>query len=163
MVVLRVRLPFNPFLFIRPFEKRTYYAVDMVIRPSVSRASEMFSKPFSTCFEIWTWNLVYTFGRWHDTSGFSFITTRSLPLESFPDFFLSDLRYQLGSCFIHSVCCTTYRVHVSPEWGPCDLFHVLRIRAVNQHIHRCWQTGVLGSLRLFLFILMQTSNNMAHI
>ena len=78
---------------------------------------------------------------WHDTSGLSFITGGPLPLASFPDFFfLNVLRYQLESWFIHSVGCTTYWVHVSPEWGSCDLLHVLNMGTINyQGIHRCWQ------------------------
>ena len=32
----------------------------------------MFSELFPTCFEIWTWSLVYTSCRWHDTSSLSF-------------------------------------------------------------------------------------------
>ena len=86
---------------------------------------------FSACFEIWTWNLVYTSGRWHNTSSLNFITIRSRPLESFPDFFLNVLRCQFESWFIHSVGCTTYWVHVSPEWGPCDQLHVLSLGTVN--------------------------------
>ena len=35
-------------------------------------ASGKSSELFSTCFEIWTWNLLYTPGRWHDTSSLSF-------------------------------------------------------------------------------------------
>ena len=94
---------------------------------------ESFLTFFSTCFEIWTWNLVYASSRWHDRSRLSFITIRSLPL--------------------HSVGCTTYWVHVSSEWGPCDLLHVLRLGTVNQQaIHLCWQTGALASLWLLLFI-----------
>ena len=50
-----------------PFEKRTYYAVAMSVRPSE------FSGLFSTCFEISFSNLVYTFSRWHDMSSLSFI------------------------------------------------------------------------------------------
>ena len=37
---------------------------------------------YSTCFEIWIWNVVYTSGRWHDISNLSFIAIRSLPLET---------------------------------------------------------------------------------
>ena len=48
---------------------------------------ESFLSFFSTCFKIWTWNLVYTSGRWLDTSSLSFITIRSLPLKSSQDFF----------------------------------------------------------------------------
>ena len=49
----------------------------------------------------------------------------SLPLESFPDVFLNVSRCQFKSWFIHSVGCTTYWVHVSPECGSCDLLHLL--------------------------------------
>ena len=76
-------------------------------------ASENFYRLFFSCFEIWIWNLVYTSSRWHDTWGLSFITIRSLPLESFLDFFskcfevsasklvytLSKLHNILSSCF----------------------------------------------------------------
>ena len=65
------------------------------------------------------------------TWGLSFITIRSLPLKSFPDFFLNVLPYQLESWFIHWVGCTTYWVHVSLEWDPCDLLHVLSLGTVN--------------------------------
>ena len=41
---------------------------------------------FSTCFDFWTWNLLHTSGRWHDTWGLSFITIRSRPLESWKVF-----------------------------------------------------------------------------
>ena len=34
--------------------------------------SRTFSELFPTCFEIWTWSLVYTSCRWHDTSSLSF-------------------------------------------------------------------------------------------
>ena len=61
-----------------------------------------------------------------DTWGLSFIRIRSLPLKSFLDFFLNVVPYQLESWFIHWVGCTTYRVHVSLEWDPCDL-HVLSL------------------------------------
>ena len=73
----------NPFwifiVFIRPFEKRTYYAMAMSVRLSV-RPSVRPSFPdfFSTCFEISIWNLVYAFSRWHDMSSLSFITIGSL-------------------------------------------------------------------------------------
>ena len=36
----------------------------------------------------------------------------------FPDFFLNGLVYQFDNWFIHSVGCTTYWVHISPEWSP---------------------------------------------
>ena len=72
-------------IFIRPFEKRTYYAVAMSVRlsvrvhlfvlPSVRPRLPDFS---STCFEISIWNLVYTFNRWHDMSSVSCITIESL-------------------------------------------------------------------------------------
>ena len=92
---------------------------------------------------FWDMNLkpgIYTSSRWHDTWGLSFITIRSMPLESFLDFFLNVLRYQLQSWFIHSVGCTTCWVHVSPEWGPCDLLHVLSLVTVNwQGIYWCWR------------------------
>ena len=48
-------------IFIRPFEKWTYYAVAMSVRPRFPDFS-------STCFKISIWNLVYTFSRWHDMS-----------------------------------------------------------------------------------------------
>ena len=50
-----------------------------------------------------------------DTWGLSFIRIRSLPLKCW---------------FIHWVGCTTYWVHVSLEWDPCDL-HVLSLGTVN--------------------------------
>ena len=65
-----------------------------------------------------------------DTWGLSFIRIRSLPLKSFRDFFLNVVPYQLESWFIHWVGCTTYWVHVSLEWHPCDL-HVLSLGTVN--------------------------------
>ena len=67
------------YFFIRPFEKRTYYALAMSVRLSV-RPSVRPSFPdfFSTCFEISIWNLVYAFSRWHDMSSLSFITIGSL-------------------------------------------------------------------------------------
>ena len=65
-----------------------------------------------------------------DTWGLSFIRIRSLPLKSFLDFFLNVVPYQLESWFIHWVGCTTYWVHVSLEWDPCDL-HVLSLGIVN--------------------------------
>ena len=66
-------------VFIRPFEKRTYYAMAMSVRLSV-RPSVRPSFPdfFSTCFDISNWNLVYAFSRWHDMSSLSFITIGSL-------------------------------------------------------------------------------------
>ena len=63
------------YVFIRPFEKRTYYAMAMSVRPSVRPSFPDF---FSTCFEISIWNLVYAFSRWHDMSSLSFITIGSL-------------------------------------------------------------------------------------
>ena len=75
-----------------------------------------------------------------DTWGLSFNRTRSLPLKSFPDFFLNVLSYQLESWFIHWVGCTTNWVHVSLEWDPCDLLHVISLGTVNeQGIHWCWE------------------------
>ena len=65
-----------------------------------------------------------------DTWGLSFIIIRSLPLKSFLDFFLNVVPYQLESWFIHWVGCTTYWVHVSLDWDPCDL-HVLSLGTVN--------------------------------
>ena len=65
-----------------------------------------------------------------DTWGLSFIRLRSLPLKSFLDFFLNVVPYQLESWFIHWVGWTTYWVHVSLEWDPCDL-HVLSLSTVN--------------------------------
>ena len=74
-------------LFIRPFEKRTYYAVAMSVRPSVCPSVRLSVRPSvrprftdfsSTCFEISIWNLVYTFSRWHDISSSSCITIGSL-------------------------------------------------------------------------------------
>ena len=62
-------------LFIRPFEKRTYYAMAMSVRLSVRPSFPDF---FSTCFEISIWHLVYAFSRWHDMSSLSFITIGSL-------------------------------------------------------------------------------------
>ena len=53
-----------------------------------SPPSESFLSFFSTWSEIWTWKLVYTSGRWCDTSSLSFIITFSSQLlESFQDFF----------------------------------------------------------------------------
>ena len=66
-----------------------------------------------------------------DTWGLSFIRIRSLPLKSFLDFFLNVLPSQLESWFIHWVVCTTYWDHVSLEWDPCDLLHVLSLGTVN--------------------------------
>ena len=57
-------------LLIRPFEKRTYYAVAMSVRPR-------FPDFPSTCFEISIWKLVYTFSRCHDMSSLGCITIRS--------------------------------------------------------------------------------------
>ena len=75
-----------------------------------------------------------------NTWGLSFIKIRSLPLKSFPDFFLNVLPYQLESWFMQWVGCTTYWVHVSREWDPCDIFHVLSLVTVYlQGIHWCWQ------------------------
>ena len=65
-----------------------------------------------------------------DTWGLSFIRIRSLPLKNFRDFFLNVVPHQLESWFIHWVGCTTYWIHVSPEWHPCDL-HVLSLGTVN--------------------------------
>ena len=65
-----------------------------------------------------------------NTLSLSFIRIRSLPLKSFLDFFLNVLSYQLESWFIHWVGCTTYWVHVSLEWDPCDL-HILSLGTVN--------------------------------
>ena len=66
-----------------------------------------------------------------DTWGLSFIRIRSLPLKSFLDFILNVLPSQLESWFIHWVGCTTYWVHVSLEWDPCDLLHILSLGTVN--------------------------------
>ena len=65
-----------------------------------------------------------------DTWGLSFIRIGSLPLKSFLAIFLNVLPYQLESWFIHWVSCTTYWVHVSLEWDPCDL-HFLSLGTVN--------------------------------
>ena len=70
-------------VFIRPFEKRTYYAVAMSVRPSVRLSVRPPVRPgfpdfSSTFFEISIWNLVYTFSRWHDMSSLSCITIGSL-------------------------------------------------------------------------------------
>ena len=74
-----------------------------------------------------------------DTWGLSFIRIRSLPLKSFLAFFLNVVPYHLESWFIHWVGCSTYWVHVSLEWDPCDL-HVLSLGTVTyQGIHWCWQ------------------------
>ena len=67
----------------------------------------------------------------NDTWGLSFIRIMSLPLKSFPDFFLNVLPYQLESWFLHWVGCKTYWAHVSLEWDPCDLLHVLSLGTVN--------------------------------
>ena len=56
--------------FMRPFEKRSYYAIVMSLRSS-------FPGYFSTCFEIPISNLVYILSRQHDMSRFSFITIGS--------------------------------------------------------------------------------------
>ena len=66
----------------------------------------------------------------------------------FSRFFLNVLRHQFESWFIHSIGCTKYWVQVSPEWGPCDLLHVLSLHTVNWP---GWQTGILGCLWLLLF------------
>ena len=66
-----------------------------------------------------------------DTWCLCFIRIRSLPLKSFPDFFLNVLPYQLESWFIHWVGCTIYWVHVSLEWDSCDLLHDLSLGTVN--------------------------------
>ena len=76
----------NKCVFIRPFEKRTYYAMAMSVRlsirpsvrPSIRPSVRVFRTFFSTCFEISIWNLVYAFSRWHDMSSLSFITIGSL-------------------------------------------------------------------------------------
>ena len=65
-------------VFIRPFEKRTYYAMAMSVRLSVRPSFPDF---FSTCFDISIWNLVYEFSRWHDMSSLTFITIGSLWLS----------------------------------------------------------------------------------
>ena len=47
--------------------------------------------------------------------------------------------------------CTTYWVHISPEWGPSGLLHIPSLDTVcYQDIHWCWQTSVLGSPWLVL-------------
>ena len=66
-----------------------------------------------------------------DTWGLNFVRIRSLPLKNFLNFFLNVLPSQLESWFIHWVGCTTYWVHVSLEWDPCDLLHVLSLGTVN--------------------------------
>ena len=73
----------NILFFIRPFEKRTYYAVAMSVRlsvcPSVRPSVRLRFPDFSsTCFEISIWNLVYTFSRWYDISRLSCITIGSI-------------------------------------------------------------------------------------
>ena len=75
-----------------------------------------------------------------DTWGLSSIKIRSLPLKSFLDFFLNVLPSQLESWFIHWVGCTTYWVHVSLEWDPCDL-HVLMRPFEKRTYYTCmpWQ------------------------
>ena len=50
--------------------------------------------------------------------------------EEFSGLFLNVLPYQLESWFIHWEGCTTWWVHVSLEWDPCDL-HVLSLGTVN--------------------------------
>ena len=120
-----------------------------------------FSELLCTCFEICNWNLAYSSGRWYNTSSWSIIAMRliwptlqpgnfwpcglkhseggnhwsdrlgSLPLASFPKNISKGLRYQLESWWIYSVGCTTYWVHVSRAWGPCDLLHVLGLGTVN--------------------------------
>ena len=79
--------------FIRPFEKRMYYAMAMSVRPSVRPSFPDF---FSTCFEISIWNLVYAFSRWHDMSSLSFITIGSLwpSLQPKVDQFLQSWPYK---------------------------------------------------------------------
>ena len=66
-----------------------------------------------------------------DTWGLSFIRIWYLPLKSFPYFFLNVLPYQHESWFIHWVGCTTYWVHVTLEWDPCDLLHVVSLGTIN--------------------------------
>ena len=75
VLVAKPKLPDQLSFFIRPFEKRTYYAMAMSVCPSVRPSFPDF---FSTCLEISIWNLVYAFSRWHDMSSLSFITIGSL-------------------------------------------------------------------------------------
>ena len=58
-------------------------------KKDLSRAPHQWqvSELFSTCFDIWTWNMVYTSSRWHGTTRLSFAEIRSLPQDSFPDLF----------------------------------------------------------------------------
>ena len=66
--------------------------------------------------------------QWH--MRFEFHQNQVSASEEFLDFFLNVVPYQLESWFIHWVGCTTYWVHVSLEWDPCDL-HVLSLGTVN--------------------------------
>ena len=66
---------------------------------------------------------------WH--MRFEFHHNQVYASGEFSGLFLNVLRYLLQSWFIHSVGCTTYWVYVSPEWGCCDLLHVLSIVTVN--------------------------------
>ena len=61
---------------------------------------------------------------------FEFHQNQVSAFEKLMDFFLNVVPYQLVSWFIHWVGCTTYWVHVSLEWDPCDL-HVLSLGTVN--------------------------------
>ena len=69
--------------FVRPFKKRTHYAVAMSVRPSILLSVRPSSHPsftdfLSTCFEKLIWHLIYTFSGWHDMSSFSSIAIRTL-------------------------------------------------------------------------------------
>ena len=86
-------------IFIRPFEKRTYYAVTMSVRPSVRPRFPDFS---STCFQISIWNLVYTFSRWHDMSSLSCITIGSLWPSLQPKVINQDKFFKFGT---QVACC----------------------------------------------------------
>ena len=80
----------------------------------------------------------------------------SPPLESFPDFFLNVLMYQLESWSINLVGCTTYWVHVSPQRGPCDLLHVLSQAQLTKRHAMMLATGhiILGSLWPLLLAIL---------
>ena len=65
-------------VFIRLFEKTGRIMPWQCPSVRLSVCPSVFSGLFSTCFEISTWNLVYTFSGWHDISSLSYITIGSL-------------------------------------------------------------------------------------
>ena len=91
-----------------------------------------------------------------DTWGLSFIRIRSLLLKSFLDFFLNVVPYQLESWYIHWVGCTTYWVHVSLEWDPCDIMFL----ALAQLTNKAFTDAGKGLIRqsLTALVLSSTAN-----